>query len=485
MSLRWRMIRSPAKQGLLLVLLASLPGLLLFAVLLGLALPPELRGEARVALPTLLFVVLAVSALAPIAAGGATELFPADQLVNYPVTTTTRFSAGLLLIPLNLAWVLQIFTLIALGVYGGAGTGRTAQLMSVLLLFALLATILGQALAWVSVGSRSTRLGRVATSILGALAVFVLVALVVSGGVADVADRSPLLRVVAIGFGDGWWLACLALLGTIMLAYLGGLRACAWAARRVPETSGVGEDRRVPRRRPTRSELRALTRVERASVLRSTPIRRGLLLLVFVPPITAALARLSWDQMVVIPGLVAAGAGLLYGINVFALDAGGALWLASAPHDQQIALVAKARVLAEVCLAATAVAVLVSALTAAGTPDRSELAAVAAATLGGTTWVVGTCLRTSVKHPHHAAMRGPRDAPAPPGVMTGHSVRLAGGTTCIGLALVVAARLDSTALAFVIGASAVVLGSRKVVQADRMWQRATDRSRIATTVAAG
>jgi hypothetical protein len=69
--------------------------------------------------------------------------------------------------------------------------------------------------------------------------------------------------------------------------------------------------------------------------------------------------------------------------------------------------------------------------------------------------------------------------------MTGYSIRLAGGTTCIGLALIVAARLDSVALAFVIGASAVVLGSRKVVQADRLWQTATDRARIATTVAAG
>jgi hypothetical protein len=484
-TMRWAMIRSPAKQGFLLVLLASLPALLLLAVLLGLALPAELRGQARVALPTLLFVVLAVSALAPIAAGGATELFPADQLVNYPVTTRTRFSAGLLLIPLNLAWVLQIFTLVALGVYGGAGTGRTVQLMSVLLLFAILATILGQALAWISVGSRSTRVGRLVTSALGIVAVVALVSLVLSGGIADVADRSPLLMIVALGFERGWWLACLALLGAILVAYLGGLKACAWAARRVPETSGVGEDRRFPRRRSTRSELSALTAVERASVLRSTPIRRGLILLVLVPPITASLARLSWDQMVIIPGLVAAGAGLLYGINVFALDGGGALWLASAPHDQQVALVAKARVLVEVCLTATALAVLVSALTATGTPDGSETAAVAAATLGGTTWVVGTCLRASIRHPHHAALRGPRDAPAPPGVMTGYSIRLAGGTTCIGLALIVAARLDSVALAFVIGASAVVLGSRKVVQADRLWQTATDRARIATTVAAG
>jgi hypothetical protein len=479
------MVRSASKRTLLTLLLASAPAVLVFTVLVALALPTEFREQARITLPTLLFVVLAVSALAPIAAGGATDLFPADQLVNYPITATTRFAAGLALMPINLAWVLQILTLVLVGVYGGSGTGQTSQLMICLALFALVATAVGQALAWLTIGSRSTPAGRLVTTVLGAVAVLALVALVFSGEITRVADRSPLLRLVAVAFSDQWWILGLYLIGLGLVAFVIGVRICAWAGRRVLQTSGIREERRHTRRQVARSPLASLVAMERGSVIRSTPIRRGLAFLIVVPPLTAALARLGWDQLVILPGLVAAGTGLLYGINVFALDAGGALWLAASPHDQQLLLLAKARVLIEVCLAATVSAVAVSMLSAAGTPSWSDLVAVGAAVLGSTTWVVGTCLRLSARQPHPAALRGPRDAPAPPGVMTVHSVRLAAGTGCIGLSLVVAASLDSAALALVVGASAVVLGARKIAQTDRLWGSQAERARIVTTVAGG
>ena len=77
------------------------------------------------------------------------------------------------------------------------------------------------------------------------------------------------------------------------------------------------------------------------------------------------------------------GTGLLFGINVFCLDAGGATWLATLPQDPRTAYLAKARVLAETCLLTSVSTVLVAASRTPGAPNAAELAAVAGAVVLG------------------------------------------------------------------------------------------------------
>src|SRR4051794_41953804 len=73
--------------------------------------------------------------------------------------------------------------------------------------------------------------------------------------------------------------------------------------------------------------------MDRASVWRSRSLRRGLLVLGILPGAAAALADLPWSSLVLLPALVSAGAGLLFGVNAFCLDGPGAVWLGSLPGD--------------------------------------------------------------------------------------------------------------------------------------------------------
>lgn len=80
-----------------------------------------------------------------------------------------------------------------------------------------------------------------------------------------------------------------------------------------------------------RSELAALVRIDRSSVWRSVPLRRGFLILALMPGLVAAAGQLEWEMLPVLPGLVAAGSALLFGVNAWALDGVGALWRDSLP----------------------------------------------------------------------------------------------------------------------------------------------------------
>ena len=105
-----------------------------------------------------------------------------------------------------------------------------------------------------------------------------------------------------------------------------------------------------------RDAYRQLVRTDRASVWRSTALRRGIYVLALLPGVVAAAVGLDWASLVLLPGLVAAGAGLLFGVNAFCLDGSGALWLSSLPHPPALAFWAKTRVLLEVCAIAVVVA---------------------------------------------------------------------------------------------------------------------------------
>jgi hypothetical protein len=197
------------------------------------------------------------------------------------------------------------------------------------------------------------------------------------------------------------------------------------------------------------------------------------------------LAHPTWPSLTLLPGLVAAGAGLLFGVNAFCLDGAGALWVATLPHSPRHTLTAKLLVVGATCLLAVLLAVGLAATQVRAVPSSAELVAVVGSVLGTTLLVVAACGRLSVVSPHKADLRGPRDTPAPPATMAGYSVRLALGTTWAGLAFGGAGASGSTAAAAAACTAVLCLGGRSLVRTFALWSRPAERARVVTTVSYG
>lgn len=493
LALRWRMIRSPVRRtaivvgGSSLVLLAvvALAGLGSAIDSLGLQ---ALRTQALVAYPVALLLFAAVAAVAPFLAGGAIELFPPSQMVAYPVTPRTRFALSLLLMPLNLTWLLQVVLLAGLVVVGTAGTVRLWPLASVTAMYVLAATVVGQALAWAGTAVRQTRAGRLVTTLPAVVVIVLVAANADQESLFAIADRTPLLPLLGVGlsgFSPTWALTLLSMAGLVLVARVGGVAAVGWTLRRGSETTGSHESSNHRERPMPASPTHGLTRTMVASVLRSKPVRRGLLLLVAFPLVVAAVADLSWSELGVLPGLVAAGAALLFGVNGLSLLGGGAAWLGSQPMNQNAPLRALSATLLVVIGAVTLVTTTGVALLTPGTPTTAQVTALAGGALATGCWVVATCLRWSTAHPHLADLRGGRDTPAPPGVMVGYSLRLALTAGGIGLLMVASAQLQATGAAVLIVAATLLAAGVRWYRTQRAWASPHVRTRALLTVAMG
>lgn len=492
LALRWRMVRSrPARFGFL-ALAAALPGLCLLAVAAGRLVPDGRRSDVILLAPTALLPVAVLAVLAPLIAGGGNELFPDDHLTAFPVTARTQYAASLVLNPLNLAWSTQLVGLVGLTAFI-AERGELVGLAVVSILsYVALVTVAGQALAWVVIGVRQRAVGRRVTwAVAGAIGLAGLM-VVSTDNVGMVLDRSPTTQVVVAalnGAGGGawtsWWLTTVALMAVTVLAHLAGRRACVWALRQ-PGDAGHHIDAQVTTRRAQAADPRAeLLATDRASVWRSRSLRRGLLVLGTFPGLVAAVAGLDWTSLVLLPGLVAAGAGLLFGVNSFCLDGSGAVWLASVPGRPGTAFWCKTQVVAEVCLAAMALTVVAGSLRADRLPSTGEAAALLAC--AAVTWlrVVATCMELSVDRPHRADLRGPRDTPAPPGVMAAYSARLALSTTLVAILFSALAELADWRWSAAMALPLCLLSLRRLLAAARTWADPVVRSRVVATVATG
>lgn len=430
LALRWHMVRSPSvRLTIQLVMLALTYLLVLTGRSSGLIEQAALETAIELAPQAFLgFGVLAI--IAPLTAGGGNELFPTDQLVAFPITAKAHFIGGLILAPVNLVWVVQIFALVAETAYLTVG-GNVLLGALTTLAFVLAVTVTGQAIAWTVAGLRQTKSGRRAVLAVGCALLTAALLIVRTDNLGAVLDNAPTGAVVdgivAGARGDllAWALPTAALLALLGFGLLLGARACNWALRRPGDTGALREARLVKRRAPKGGALRELIAVDRASVWRAPALRRGGLVLAVLPGIAAAGAALPWESLIVLPGLVAAGAGLLFGVNAFCLDGSGALWLASMPHRPGLVARAKTVVLTETVLAAVTVTAIAGSLRSPGRPSPADFTAIIASGLCCAAVVVATCLALSVEHPHRADLRGPRDAVAPPGALVLASVRLA------------------------------------------------------------
>jgi hypothetical protein len=451
-------------------------------------LPVDLSTQALLVYPVALLLFTVVAIVAPFLAGGAIELFPPSQLVAYPIAPRTRFAASLLLMPLNITWLLQVVLLTFLVAVGGAGQAWLWTLTVVTAAFVVTATVAGQALAWAGTAVRQTRIGRLGTNAAAAVLLVVAALNVNQDTLFTIANTSPLLPVLGSGLaplGPRFWLT-LALLAAIAVAARSfGVLAVGWSLRLGQETSGHREGARQRPRRLRTSALDTMTITLLASVWRSRPVRRGLVLLVLMPVAVAAVADLQWSQIVALPGLVAAGAALLFGVNGFSLLGGGASWVGSQPVPSGVLLRALGVTIAAVIGGATVLTTFGVAVFAPGAPTQAEVVALLVGALASIAWITATSLRHSVRAPYQADLRGNRDAPAPPGAMAGYSVRMAGAVGLLGLALVATAQLQRPGAALTLGL--VVLGGAAVrlARTALAWRVPDRRARTLLTVAFG
>ena len=176
-----------------------------------------------------------------------------------------------------------------------------------------------------------------------------------------------------------------------------------------------------------------MLRIDRAAVWRSVPLRRGMTVLAVMPGAVALAGDLEWQMLTVLPGLVASGGALLFGVNTWCLDGRGALWrdspagrapgrlrLPGGGADGGAALLGRP---SPSCWPPCA-------------PDdrpSRKLVALLCSTIVVVVQVVAAGMRWSIARPFAVDLRSARATPAPPVVMAGYSARLAVATTFTGL----------------------------------------------------
>jgi hypothetical protein len=321
--------------------------------------------------------------------------------------------------------------------------------------------------------------------------VVLLVGLLALGKLTATVESSPTTNLVITilnsrsGVHAHYISVLLALACACVAGYLGGLRTCAWALRRPGDAASRIDTAHVSRRPAHRTVRATVLSIDRASVWRSASLRRGLLVLAVLPGLVAAAAKLEWSSLVLLPGLVAAGAGLLFGVNVFCLDGSGIVWLASLPARPGVAFWSKAQVIAETCLVAIVLTLACGVLRTGRTPTATEAVALGASGLIAMLRVLALCLELSIRHPHRADLRGPRDTPAPPGVMAAYSARLALSTTMIAVIFSALAQAGAWQWPAAVALPFLLLSIRRLLAAAREWDEPFTRARVVTTVASG
>jgi hypothetical protein len=283
------------------------------------------------------------------------------------------------------------------------------------------------------------------------------------------------------GTQEGAWFAVLLLLASTAVMVLVGVVPADAALRRAPRAELKVESGSHPARALPTSDAAMLVRIDRASVWRSAPMRRGVVVLAVGPGLVALAGALSWTSVMVLPGLVISGVALLFGVNTWCLDGRGVLWRESLPVPPRVVFRARVRVLSEWLLGAAVLTVLLASARA-GLPTAAEAITVVTLLLVVTVQVAAVAMSWSGRRPFSVNLRSARATPAPPLVMVGYSSRLALSTTFT--ALIFSA--TSTGPWWLSPASAVpflVWSLLRLRRAERRWVAPALRARVMMTVA--
>jgi len=454
------------------------------------ALMPGSRTSARsfdvfLLMPTAMGGILLLTMLAAVASGGGRELISRDQAGPHPVSPTTDHLGALLMAPMNISWMIQAWILLGSMAYS-FGAGDLLQAQVVMLLWLAFSTAVGQVVAWSMEAVRRGPYGIAATrGLLGAVG---LVAVVVqlTGHTTDVLDRIPtvwVFRGAVSGWSVRWLVVVVALvLGTVVTVVLGAVPTHL-AARRMPRDEAKMETDQHEPRPLARTTLGTLIRVDRGSVWRSVPMRRGMLVLAIGPGLVAIFGNLPWSSMTILPGLVASGGALLFGVNAWSLDGRGALWRESLPVTPSDIFDSRAWVITEFLTVASLITIGIGALRA-GVPNRTEAAALVCTLAVVLLQVVGAAMRWSLLHPYPVDMRSARATPAPPAAMVGYSARLAISTTFTGVFFSACSKVPDWRLSLIVAIPCLMWSGTRFARTAHRWEDPMLRARVVTTTAA-
>ncbi len=440
--------------------------------------------DAVLLLPTAMAGLMFLSVASAIASGGGRELLSREHGVAYPVSPTTDHLGALLLAPLNIAWLIQAWMLLGLTAYGlDTDTLLAAQIGMVVWIAA--ATAMGQVVAWSVEAVRRTDHGIVAIRLVGATVALLAVGLQLSGRVGTTLDALQ-TRWLVVGFVDGFnlrWAASVGVeLAILVVAVALGAVPAHLAARRQPRDELKVESGSYPARRLPRSPFAGLVRTDRGSVWRAVPMRRGLAVLAIGPGLVALAGGLTWSQMTILPGLVASGGALLFGVNAWCLDHRGSLWRESLPVSPAAVFGARAWVLTEFLLVASFTTIVLAGLRA-GPPTSAELAALLCTWVVVVLQVVSAAMRWSSRRPFAVDLRSARATPAPPVVMVGYSTKLAVTTTLTSLIFSGLAMVDAWELSVIVAVPFLTWSLVRMLHARDSWTDPVQRARVVTTVA--
>lgn len=435
-------------------------------------------------LPTAFGGLLLIAAISAVASGGGRELLSREEAAIHPVSATTDHLGALLLAPLNIAWLIQAWTLLGAMAYALGPRSLAAAQIGVLVWLAT-ATALGQVVAWTAEAVRRGPYGLLVVRTAAALAGAGAVALQVTGHLAQVLDRLP-TRWIVVGLLDGfsvrWWQTIGVEVLLLVVAVAVGAVPAHLAARRVPRDEMRSDGGTHSPRRDSSSVLGMLVRVDRGSVWRAVPMRRGLAVLAIGPGAVALAGGLDWGELTILPGLVASGGALLFGVNAWCLDGRGALWRETLPVGPGVVFAARTVVLAEFLLVASGITLALAVLRA-GVPTLAELTALLCTWIVVVLQVVSGAMRWSGRSPYAVDLRSARATPAPPLAMVGYSGRLAVATTLTSLVFSGLARLPVWEVSVLVAAPFVLWSAVRLLHARDRWVDPFPRARVVTAVA--
>ena len=344
-------------------------------------------------MPTAMAAFMFLAIASAVASGGGRELLHREHAVIYPVSPTTDHLGALLLAPLNIAWLLQAWILMGITAYGVERRSLVVAEIGIVI-WIVAATAVGQVVAWTVEAIRRTSHGIATIRSLGVALAAAAVMLQLTHHTVGLLDALK-TRWIVVGYVDGFrlrWVESIGVeLALLVVAVVLGAIPAHLAARRAPRDELRVETGNYLARRLPRSPLAMLVRTDRGSVWRAVPMRRGLAVLAIGPGVVALAGNLDWPQMTILPGLVASGGALLFGVNAWCLDGRGGLWRESLPVGPRVVFAARAWVLTEFLLVASFVTMVLAGLRA-GLPSGAELTALLC------TWVVVVLQVVTVGH---------------------------------------------------------------------------------------
>ena len=485
---RFQSVRRPRAAALAVALILGVTLALAVAPAFARGIPDDRLRQIEDLLPAALAGFLLLGIGASMGGGGGRELLPRDQAAIHPIGELTEHLGALVLAPLNLAWLLQAWTLFAATALV-VGPDRLFGAQAVILLWLLVATAIAQVVGWSVEGIRRTHHGVIIVRASTVALIGALLAGQAIGRLDDLAHTLP-TAVLAQSLGGRSWPAVLVLLTTLLVVSVavGGVPA-RWALRLPPREelrveSGVHEARPTPVARILGDDLALLRRLDRSTVWRSVGMRRGLIVLGAGPALVVLGGGLPWETILILPGLGASGAALLYGVNAWCLDGRGMLWRESLPVAPAAIFDARALVTAECLLAVSAVPVLLGSVRN-GLPSQQVAIALTACWLVVVVQVLAISMSWSVRRPYAVDLRSPRATPAPHAAMFGYAMKLSLVTTLTGMLFVGTAGVDVWWLPPAFAVPFLLWSAVRLFRARRRWLSAPARAEIALTVAAG